>query len=225
MGSGSERIRKLVQAKSEWSEPIEEVDRQKGFKGWHTRGYLPHRDAPGLMQFVTFRLADSFPRAAISEWEHLWRIENDREKRRRIEAYLDRGRGSCHLAKAEIATLVEETMVFFHEQRYCLQAWVVMPNHVHVMVEIWDHPLVDIVGSWKKFSARKANCLLGSSGALWEKDYWDTYIRDEAHERTSRNYIENNPVNAGLARTPQEWKWGSARFRDEHGTLRLGDGK
>jgi hypothetical protein len=86
-------VRELVSAKRRWSAPPNRENALRGFRGWHERGYLPHRDEPGLIQFVTFRLADSFPEALRSEWAHLWRIEDDRQRRTQLEDYLDKGRG------------------------------------------------------------------------------------------------------------------------------------
>lgn len=60
----------------------------RGFRGWHERGYLPHRDEPGLTQFVTLHLADSFPATLRAEWEALLEVEDDRERRLQLEAYL-----------------------------------------------------------------------------------------------------------------------------------------
>src|SRR5438128_3051951 len=98
----------FVEGKRRWSSPPKIQDAKRGFRGWHERGYLPHRDEPGLTQFVTFRLADSFPESLRSEWEQLWRIEDDRERRKQLEAYLDKGRGECHLRRPEFAMLVED---------------------------------------------------------------------------------------------------------------------
>jgi hypothetical protein len=54
-------------------EPAEAaVERQIGSKGWHTRGYLPHYYKPGLMEMLTFRLADATPAARRQEWEVLF---------------------------------------------------------------------------------------------------------------------------------------------------------
>src|SRR5438445_1568763 len=89
-------LRELVSGKQRWSSSLTRESMKQGFRGWHERGYLPHRDEPGLTQFVTFRLADRFPQSLCSEWEHLWKIEDDRERRKELEAYLDRGRGCCH---------------------------------------------------------------------------------------------------------------------------------
>ena len=89
-----------------------------GFRGWHEAGRLPHRDESGLVQFVTFHLADSFPESLRSEWEHLWSIEDDRQRRIELEADLDKGRGECHLRRPQIAVLVENAIRLFHDTRY-----------------------------------------------------------------------------------------------------------
>jgi hypothetical protein len=75
--------------------------------GWRENGYLPHRDEPGLTQFITFRLPDAFPVELRAEWEKLLKIEEDRKRRIELEKYLDMGRGHCHLREPRIAVLVE----------------------------------------------------------------------------------------------------------------------
>jgi REP element-mobilizing transposase RayT len=214
-------VRELVAGKRRWSSPPKPEDARQGFRGWNERGYLPHRDEPGLTQFVTFRLADSFPESLRSEWEHLWKIEDDRERRAELEAYLDKGRGECRLRRPEIAKLVEDAVRFFHGQRYDLRAWVLMPNHVHVLFKVDTTPMAEILESWKKHTAFKANRLLHRRGEFWQVDYWDTFMRNNAHELETRNYIENNPTKAGLVLDPKAWPWSSARFCDGFSGLKL----
>ena len=170
-------------------------------------------------QLVTLRLDDSLPASRRSEWEALLHLENNRERRTKLEAYLDRGFGECHLKQAAIATLAENALRFFDGQRYRLQAWVIMPNHLHVLVDIWQTPLAEIDKSWKQFIARQANRLLGREGKLWEREYWDTVMEDEEHQCKSVRYIEANPVKALLVREAKDWVWSSARLRDEYGRL------
>ena len=79
-----------------------------GFRGWHERGYLPHRDEPGLTQFVTFHLADSLPASLRHEWAALLEIEDDRRRRQSYEAYLDKGRGECVLLQNSRSQLLYE---------------------------------------------------------------------------------------------------------------------
>ena len=100
-------VRELVSGKRQWSSPSNREEIRRGFRGWHERGYLPHRDEPGLTQFVTFHLTDSFPATLRSEWETMLEVEDNRERRRQLEGYLDRGRGDCYLRRLEIAKLVE----------------------------------------------------------------------------------------------------------------------
>lgn len=211
----------MVSEKQRWSGVSKQELMKQGFRGWHERGYLPHRDEPGLTQFVTFRLADSFPRSLRSEWEFLWKLEDDRERRKELEAYLDLGRGASHLAQPKAAELVENALRYFDRQRYELRAWVIMPNHVHVLFKPTAMPMSQVVGSWKKYTAHEANQALDLQGQFWGEDYWDTYMRDAAHELKSRRYIENNPVKAKLSRDPKGYRWSSSRFRDENGLLHL----
>jgi putative transposase len=178
-------------------------------KGWHSRGYLPHFDSPDTLQFLTFRLADSLPIEAIEKLR-LGPALPDAER----DALLDVGHGNCWLRQLGIASIVQDALLHFDNERYRLIAWTIMPNHVHVLIQtVADHGLGDVVGSWKRFSARAANRQLGREGAFWQDDYWDTYIRNERHFESTLAYIENNPVKAGLVDVPEHWAWGSARLR------------
>ena len=162
-------LQQLVEGKQAWAVPLDEDAKAKGFLGWHQRGYLPHYDAPGVTQILTLRLVDSLPASRRFEWEAMLKIENHRERRKRLESYLDRGLGECWLRQPAIAELAEGALRFFDGERYRLGAWVVMPNHVHLLVEVWDVPLSELVKSWKDFVAKKANKLLQRRGAFWER--------------------------------------------------------
>jgi len=215
-------LRELVADKNRWSGlKLTDAERALGFLGWHERGYLPHCDYPGLVQLVTFRLVDSMPASRRDEWEHLLAIEDEREKRTKLEEYLDRGVGDCDLRDPRIASIAEGALLHGHEKLYELLAWCVMPNHVHVLVHVWRSPLAKMLQSWKSFSAGEANALLARCGKFWEPEYWDTYMRDADQGRKAIRYIENNPVKAKLCRTPEEWEFSSARFRDDYRRLVL----
>src|SRR5205823_4251040 len=110
-------VRNLVEGKRAWDARASNEDKREGFRGWHERGYLPHRDSPGLTQFITYHFADSFPVALRSEWSALLQIEDDRERRKELEAYLDRGRGECWLRRADIAAVCEEVLLHFQGER------------------------------------------------------------------------------------------------------------
>jgi REP element-mobilizing transposase RayT len=224
--SKREHLRRLVAGKQQWSGLLSADVRAQGFKGWHERGYLPHCDQPGLVQFVTFRLYDSMPTARRGEWEHLsLNLRSDapssgvqsialREQRIKLEEYLDRGRGDCFLRDSRIAALMEQAMRFHHGQRFELLAWVVMPNHVHALIKVGPVPLLKIVQNWKSIVAIEANQLLGRTGRFWQPEYWDRFMRDADQHRKAVRYIENNPVKAKLCREAAVWPFSSARFRD-----------
>jgi REP element-mobilizing transposase RayT len=89
-----------------------------------------------------------------------------------------------------------------------------MPNHVHVLFTVLSlASLGDIVSSWKRFTARQANRQLGRSGAFWQTEYWDRFIRNERHFAAAESYIDQNPVKAGLVEHAQQWPHGSARLK------------
>src|SRR5262249_23286311 len=152
-------------------------DEAAGFRGWYSRGYLPHFDAPGVQQFVTYRLADAMPAERRSEWEAFRHLDDEREKRKKFEEYLDRGYGEWCLRDPGIDALVQENLLYFDGKDYRVLAWAIMPNHVHALVEIWQKPLSEVVQSWKSYTAKKANILLRRTGAFWQEDYFDTYMR------------------------------------------------
>ncbi|MEP6664048.1 MAG: hypothetical protein ABJC04_10325 [Verrucomicrobiota bacterium] len=231
-------LQQLVFEKNRWNRPLTDEEKALGFLGRHERGYLPQCDYPGLIQFVTFRLADSMPASRRSEWEQLLTIEDARDKRAQLELYLDQGIGQCHLHDPSFARLTEDALLHFHEDRYELLVWCVMPNHVHLLVEIWQTPLWKLVRSWKQFVQTQANRLLTErrpparrgDGAKdpafpkkpifqWEREYWDTFMRDESQEKKAVRYIENNPVKTKLCRAPEEWPFSSARLRDKFSQL------
>ncbi|MDP1752212.1 MAG: transposase [Reyranella sp.] len=177
-------------------------------KGWHSRGYLPHFDSPETIQFVTFRLADSLPRAVVEAL----RFRGDAVQH--IDRELDAGLGTCWLRRTDIASLVQDALLHFDSERYRLLAWCIMPNHVHVVIDMPDyHSLSDIVRSRKSFTARRGNAQLRRSGTFWHADYFDRYMRDEDHLARTVEYVEENPVKAGLVGAAIDWLWSSARLR------------
>jgi len=177
-------------------------------KGWHSRGYLPHFDSPETAQFVTFRLADNLPRH-VAEMARL-RKSSPAE----IDRKLDAGLGACWLNRDDVASLVQDALLHFDDERYRLLAWCLMPNHVHAVVELLQgHRLGSVLHSWKSFAANKANAMIGRTGPFWDDDYFDRYRRDESHLEQTINYVEQNPVKAKLVGAPQDWPWSSARFR------------
>ncbi len=187
-------------------------------KGWHTRGFLPHFDAGRIQQSITYRLHDSLPRQVIEEFEREAEVEPDvlrqRKLRHLIETYVDAGHGACYLRNPIIAQIVIDSWLHLAGECYDLLAWVVMPNHVHLVIRQYDsHQLENIIARWKSFTATTINKHLQRSGPLWMPDYWDRYVRDQDHFARVVQYIENNPVAAGLVSSPEKWPWSSAAER------------
>jgi REP element-mobilizing transposase RayT len=177
--------------------------------GWYDRGYLPHFDAGETAQFVTFRLADSMPQKLLDEWRT--EAKTDAEFRKRIEKYLDAGYGECWLRDERVATMVQRAFVHYHGDKYTLHAWVVMPNHAHILfTPLVNEHLPKIMHSIKSYTANEANKLLGRKGLFWQRESFDRYIRNATHFSAVIRYIENNPVTAGLCKTREQWQFSSA---------------
>jgi len=202
-------------------------------RGWYSRGYLPHCDHPGLLQAITYRLADSLPAAVLEQMDaELCRLPlQQRERRKRIEDWLDAGHGCCALRESEAAACVVDTWRHFAGARYDLIAWVVMPNHVHVLIRVYEGvPLAKIVQSWKSYTGRRIRKMMDESragarqsqgeafqdGGVWMREYWDRYIRDERHFEAMMHYIHDNPVKARLVNKAEDWPWSSAREYAAH---------
>lgn len=173
--------------------------------------HLPHYDQPGLIQMVTFRLNDSMPALRRSEWSELRKLSPALVDQR-MQSYIDAGKGSCILRDPDMAKAVEKCLLGFDLQRYLLLTWVVMPNHVHVLVKtVQDWSLAVIVQGWKSVSARMIGAICGLV-SVWHKNYYDRYIRNERHLLEATRYIHNNPVVAGLTQCPEDWPFSSARL-------------
>jgi REP element-mobilizing transposase RayT len=190
-------------------------------KEWFSRGYLPHFDHPGLCQAITYHLADSLPKKVLKRIEEMAQIQKEpvAELRRQIHKYLDAGYGACYLKDPQIAALVEQSFFYFDGERYNLLAWVVMPNHVHVLIETFVRfPLYTVIHSWKSFTAQQANTILHRKGPFWYREYYDRFIRDEQHFHQVVFYMHNNPVQAGLVSRPEDFLFSSARYWQANGS-------
>ena len=107
---------------------------------------------------------------------------------------IDRGLGSCALREPAVAAVVRDALQHFDGARYRLIVWVIMPNHVHALIkQAGGFPLGDIVHAWKSFTAKQANKQLGRTGAFWAPDYFDRYVRDQAHFDAAVHYILKIP--------------------------------
>ncbi|MGA8012246.1 MAG: transposase [Candidatus Acidiferrales bacterium] len=122
----------------------------------------------------------------------------------KIEASLDAGKGERRLADPRIARMTSETLLHFDGTRYRLFVWCVMPNHVHVVFRpLAEHKLSAILHSWKAYSAKEANRILGCVGPYWQREYYDHLVRDERDFHRIVRYVIENPRNAKL----NDWPW------------------
>ena len=176
--------------------------------GWHTRGYLPHFDDGISLQCVTYRLFDALPAEVVERLQE--RAGNDLERSLQIECLLNAGHGCCALRAAGNAAIVIANWRHFDGLDYRLHAWVVMPNHVHVLIEPkGSRPLSRIIHSWKSYTAKQIAATTGMR-RLWQPDYWDRFIRNRRHYLATVEYIHQNPVRAGLCTRAEGWPWSSA---------------
>jgi len=130
-----------------------------------------------------------------------------------MDRILDHARcGPLYLRQTDIAELVVDAIRYRQEQlqHFQLHSYVIMANHIHVLIT----PHVEVsklMHSLKRFTARKANQILGLTGQpFWQDESYDRLVRDELECRRITNYIEMNPVKAGLVTTPEAFPWSSA---------------
>jgi putative transposase len=184
---------------------------------------LPHWRQDGATYFVTFRQIDSIPTAvweqmkreagawnehveaaiqlhgtipfALScEWEAFQRNQWIQAERTADECH-----GACVFRDTVARQIMSDALMFFEGQRHFMHAFVVMPNHVHVLVTPASGWTLDkITQSWKGFTAREINGYLGRSGALWQQESFDRIVRNPTHFERIVRYIANNPAKARL---------------------------
>jgi REP-associated tyrosine transposase len=191
-----------------------------------TAGNLPHWYQPGVTYFITFRTEDSIPTELADVWyrrradwlaghgirasEPGWKREFERlpeplqdefhrEFSREFMEYLDRGLGECVLQRPELAVEVARALLHFDAKRYEMGDFVVMPNHVHLLVCLTGSTdLEQQCYSWKKYSAREINRRLGRKGRFWQEESFDHLVRSPKQFEAFRTYIAANPTKAGL---------------------------
>ncbi len=113
----------------------------------------------------------------------------------------------------KVAAQIAETLLCWQVRcRFPLLAFVIMPDHVHVLGVLTnsDEPLSKAFGRWKNWAAREANLLLGRRGRFWQAAFYDHAVRRDEDLAAIAAYIEANPVSAGLATEPAEYPYSSA---------------
>lgn len=185
-----------------------------------TRRRLPHWKMNGSVYWITFRLADAIPQDKLRVWKQerdVWlRLrpeprseadwqEYDQRFGKRIEAWLDAGIGSRALARPDVREAVKKCLLRFEGKRLLLHAAVIMPTHVHLVLEpIKNHDLSRLLQGIKGASAWEANKRLGTAGTFWLDESFDHIVRSEKQYQRLVRYIADNPVKAGL-REDEYW--------------------
>ncbi len=199
-----------------------------------THGLLPHWQQTGRTYFITWRTADSIPVKLWRQWQaereawlhahqitlndlHALPADQRREYHerfsRRWQQHLDECHGECLLRRSTVRDAIECALRHFDQQRYDLGDFVLMPNHVHVLVTPHEGEDVEkTCFSWKRFSAGSINQQLGRRGDFWQPESFDHIVRTVDSLRRIQQYIEENPAQAKLRdgeftwHRPNSWK-------------------
>jgi putative DNA methylase len=118
------------------------------------------------------------------------------------------------LQDPRIARMVDDAIQYGETRNlYSLYAWVIMPNHVHIVIEP-KTALRDIMRWLKGRTARAANRILERTGMpFWQAESYDHWIRSSKELSEIMAYVESNPARAQLAESGEQWQWSSARFK------------
>ncbi len=182
---------------------------------------LPHWFQPQATYFITFRTEDSLPRHVARQWyaersnwlarhgittstpdwkDKLVRLPEKTRKQfhetfsQQYMENLDKGLGACVLRRTELSKIVADCLLYFNSDRYHIGDFVVMPNHVHLLVcLLGDTDLLKQCRSWKKFSAGKINKVLGKTGRFWQEESFDHLVRSPEQFCAIQQYIQRNP--------------------------------
>ena len=219
------------------------------------RRNLPHIQPPGGTFFVTFNLVGSYPtkvlqdrakaeRSVLDKQREPRELEQSRTRSRKSEITLHKAQsGPMWLKDERIATAVTESLHYRDGKVYRLDAYCIMPNHVHVVFlpllkqsfvpnrvessenatewgELYYNSLSSIMQSLKRYTARRANRLLGRRGQFWHRESYDRWIRDAGEWERTITYLLNNPVKAGFVEKWEDWSWSYFRYSDSGNLVR-----
>jgi putative transposase len=190
------------------------------------QGVLPHWYQPGVTYFITFRTEDSVPQPLIRGWhrrrddwlrkhninptdanwrdqlraDHALELQYHASFTRPFMDYLDRGYGACCLREQRAAEIVANALRHFDCDRYHLGDFVVMPNHVHLLVCLLGTTGIESqCKSWKRFTATEINRLLGRKDRFWQEESFDHLVRSPVQFEYFERYIAENPNKARVA--------------------------
>ena len=182
---------------------------------------LPHWFQPQTTYFITFRTEDSLPVRMVKQWhaersawlaqhgistsmpnwkDKLTELPEKRRKHfhetfsRQYLENLDKGLGACVLKQPRLSKIVADNLLYFNGDRYHIGDFVVMPNHVHLLVcLLGDTELLKQCRSWKRYTAGKINKELGKTGRFWQEESFDHLVRSPEQFCAIQQYIRKNP--------------------------------
>ena len=209
---------------------------------------LPHIAPVGAEFFITFRLADALPLSVVYTLKdeldlRVQKLEREKPKNFKFQIYklkqaffhkydqqLDcKPFGNCYLKNENVAQVIADRMHKFDDELYKLEAFTIMPNHVHLLIDtslqikninneldeenLENYVQLDKIMQFiKGGSAIEANRILGRKGTFWMKDSYDHYVRDANDWEGIIEYIINNPVKAGFAEHWRDWKFTYCKY-------------
>jgi putative transposase len=190
---------------------------------------LPHWSQVGSVVFITWRTADSIPKALTEEWRQNrfrwlvdhgiqtdqpdWYLELQKLPSAQIADFhqqfttswlntLDSGHGACVLKETHVAKIIVDCLHRFDGIRYELLDYVIMPNHLHLLATFIDFDsMCHQCTLWKRFSARQINQAIGQTGRFWQRESFDHLVRHEAQYQHLKNYIRDNGIKAHLPKS------------------------
>lgn len=207
-----------------------------------TQRGLPHWAQDGCVVFITWRMADSLPTEVLTTWRTqraAWLADHQIDPQipgwKKLlhelspaevaefhetftEAWhtlLDQGHGSCALRNPKCATLVRDSLLHFDGIRYQMHTFVIMPNHLHLLVTFPDRQsMLAQCESWKRFTGTQLNRHLGTTGRFWQQDAFDHLVRHQAQYHRLLRYLAENPTRARLK--PDEYILYNANDSSHH---------
>ncbi|MBL9189773.1 MAG: transposase [Opitutaceae bacterium] len=187
-----------------------------------TRGRLPHWEVERGRYFVTVRCHDSLPREVVSRLDEIQKslqrvtassrefLQMQRQYFRTMEKFLDAGGGSARLREPQAAAALVAQIQALSAEGIDVPHFTIMPNHWHAMLAPAGDASINLHGVMTRLkgrTARAVNLAVGRSGTLWQREWFDRWMRDDAEWVRCVDYVRQNPVKAGIVRDWRDDPW------------------
>ncbi|GAB1467758.1 transposase [Candidatus Cloacimonadota bacterium] len=205
----------------------------------HHRGVLPHHQEEAQIISLNWRIAFTLPQHLLDILQDLHELSTTYQDERNLDGAKETFQRNyaikmqlfddflgkynlpdINLCDPHLAQIVTTSMRFYDGKLYDLHAYCLMPNHLHLMIQplanssgIYNK-VSDIVKRIKSYSAKEINQILGRTGAFWQHEYYDRFIRDDADYNRSVEYYLYNPVKAKLVAEPQDWLYSYCKMEE-----------